>query len=447
MARALKRAGKIILLVILLSLLALGIAWLLADHWSEELARPASAEAGLADIGWPRYGNDQGGTRFSTAGQVNRDNLERLAPVWTFRTGETGEGYRSGYKHSFQATPVLAGDTLYFSTAFNRVFAIDAQNGTERWRFDAQIDPDTGFSEVSNRGVVHWADQAVSPGKPCRERIFVGTLDARLIALDAATGKRCKDFAGNGETDLKAALRDEDRGVAYPVTSPPVVVNDTVVLGSGMIDNWKAHLGLGTVWAYDARNGELRWKWHAIPRMPDADNAADWRPEQAARTGTANVWSPLSVDEELDLVFAATGSASPDYYGGERLGNNRHANSLVALDAASGEVVWSRQLVHHDLWDYDIPSQPVLADIERDRRQRPGRDPGDQDGHAVYLSPRDRRAVLPNRGAGGTHLGHSGRGSLANAAISRRAATTGTAACHHRGRCLGPHAVGPGRMS
>ena len=365
MARVLKRAGKIILLVILLSLLALGIAWLLADHWSGELARPASAEAGLADIGWPRYGNDQGGSRFSTAGQMNRDNLERLGPVWTFRTGETGEGYRSGYKHSFQATPVLAGDTLYFSTAFNRVFAIDAQNGTERWRFDAQIDPDTGFSEVSNRGVVYWADQAVSPGKPCQERIFVGTLDARLIALDAATGKRCKDFANNGETDLKAALRDEDRGVAYPVTSPPVVIDDTVVLGSGMIDNWKAHLGLGTVWAYDARNGELRWKWHAIPRKPDADNAADWRPEQAARTGTANVWSPLSVDEELDLVFAATGSASPDYYGGERLGNNRHANSLVALDAASGEVVWSRQLVHHDLWDYDIPSQPVLANIER----------------------------------------------------------------------------------
>jgi quinoprotein glucose dehydrogenase len=366
MANALKRVGKILLLVILLPLLALGIAWLLADRWSEELASPASAEAGLADIGWPRYGNDQGGSRFSMAGQVNRDTLKRLAPVWTFRTGETGEGYRSGYKHSFQATPVLVGNSLYFSTAFNRVFAIDAQSGAERWRFDAQIDPDTGFSEVSNRGVVHWADQAAPPGKPCRERIFVGTLDARLIALDAATGKRCKDFSGNGETDLKTALRDEDRGVAYPVTSPPVVINDTVVLGSGMIDNWKAHLGLGTVWAYDARSGELRWKWHAIPRNPDADNAADWRPEQAARTGTANVWSPLSVDEELGLVFAATGSASPDYFGGERLGNNRHANSLVALDAASGDVAWSRQLVHHDLWDYDIPAQPVLADIERD---------------------------------------------------------------------------------
>jgi len=139
-----------------------------------------------------------------------------------------------------------------------------------------------------------------------------------------------------------------------------------VVLGSGMIDNWKAHLGLGTVWAYDARSGELRWKWHAIPRNPDADNAADWLPEQAARTGTANVWAPLSADPERNLVYASTGSASPDYYGGERSGNNRHANSLVALDSNSGRVVWSQQLVHHDLWDFDLASQPVLAEIERD---------------------------------------------------------------------------------
>jgi quinoprotein glucose dehydrogenase len=144
-----------------------------------------------------------------------------------------------------------------------------------------------------------------------------------------------------------------------------VVIGDTVVLGSGMIDNWKAHLGLGTIWAYDARSGALRWKWHAIPREPNSDNAADWLPEQAARTGTANAWSPLSVDPERGLVFAATGSASPDYFGGERLGNNRHANSLVALEAASGQIAWSQQIVHHDLWDYDLPAQPTLAEIER----------------------------------------------------------------------------------
>ena len=360
-----KRIGKILLILLILAILGLAITWLLAERWSDDLAAPAAAQDGLVDVGWPRYGNDQGGTRFSAAGQINRAALKRLKPVWVYRTGETGEGYRSGYKHSFQATPVLHGNTLYFSTAFNRVFAIDAQSGVERWQFDAQIDPDKRFSEVSNRGVVHWVDQAISPGEPCRERIFIGTLDARLIALDAATGKRCIGFANSGETNLKAVLNDEDRGIAYPVTSPPVVIDNLVVLGSGMIDNWKANLGLGTVWAYDAHNGELRWKWHAIPRNQDDDNAADWLPEQAARTGTANVWSPLSVDEASGLIFAATGSASPDYYGGERLGNNRHANSLVALDAATGEVIWSQQLVHHDLWDYDIPSQPVLADIER----------------------------------------------------------------------------------
>ena len=361
-----KIIGKLLLLITILAISGLGLTWLTADHWTGEMSRPSSAEQGLRNIGWPAYGNDQGGSRYSQASQINRDNLERLLAVWTFRTGENGEGFRSASKHNFQATPVLAGNTLYFSTAFNRVFAIDAENGRQRWRFDAELDPDEGFSEVSNRGVAHWLDRSAGPGEPCRERIFAGTLDARLFALDAVTGERCTEFAANGEADLKAALRDENRGRAYPVTSPPVIINDLVVLGSGMIDGWNSGRGLGTVWAYDARDGKLRWKWHAIPRDPDDGNAADWRPEQAAKTGTANVWSPLSADPDRGLIFAASGSASPDYYGGERLGNNRHANSLVALDAASGEVVWSYQLVHHDLWDYDIASQPLLTDIERD---------------------------------------------------------------------------------
>jgi len=366
MAKAFRFAAKLAGGLATLGILGFAVAWLVADHWNGVTAQPAAAEPGLPDVGWPVYAGDPGGSHFSGAWQVNRDNVTRLAPAWVFRTGEIGEGYTSVYKHTFQATPILVRTTLYFSTAFNRVFAIDAETGAERWRFDAGIDPEPHYTEVSNRGVVYWVDPDARAGQPCKERVFVGTLDARLIALDAASGERCTEFAGNGEVALKAALREADRGRAYPVTSPPVVIGDTVVLGSGMIDNWKAHLGLGTVWAYDARTGELRWKWHAIPRDPSADNAADWLPEQAARTGTANVWSPLSVDTNRGLVFAATGSASPDYYGGERLGNNRHANSLVALEAETGEIVWSQQIVHHDLWDYDLPAQPTLADIERD---------------------------------------------------------------------------------
>lgn len=366
MTRILKFAAKLLLGLVVLGALSYAIAWIAADRWNGELSEPAAAQAGLPDVGWPVYAGDPGGSHFSRARQISRDTVGKLAPVWVFRTDETGEGFTSIYKHTFQATPILVGSTLYFSTAFNRVFAVDAQTGVQSWRYDAGIDPEPHYTEVSNRGVVHWVDHNASAGQLCQERIFVGTLDSRLIALDAANGKRCAGFAENGEVDLKAALREQDRGRAYPVTSPPVVIGDMVVLGSGMIDNWKAHLGLGTVWAYDARSGELRWKWHAIPRDPAADNAADWLPEQAARTGTANVWSPLSVDPERGLVFAAAGSASPDYYGGERLGNNRHANSLVALDVITGAVAWSRQIVHHDLWDYDLPAQPTLAEIERD---------------------------------------------------------------------------------
>jgi len=365
MTKVFRLAFSVIGILIALGALGFGIAWLLADHWNGVTTEAAISNPDLPDVGWPVYAGDAGGTHYSGAWQIDRDNVDRLAPVWVFRSGETGAGYSSAYKHTFQATPILVRTTLYFSTAFNRVIAIDAETGTERWRFDARIDPQPHYTEVSNRGVVYWLDREARVDQACLERIFVGTLDSRLIALDAASGERCLGFGKNGEVDLRAALREEDRGRIYPVTSPPVVIGDTVVLGSAMIDNWKAHLGLGTVWAYHARTGELAWKWHAIPRNPEDENAADWQPEQAARTGTANAWSPLSVDAERELVFAATGSASPDYYGGERLGNNRHANSLVALDANTGRISWSRQIVHHDLWDYDLPAQPTLAEIER----------------------------------------------------------------------------------
>lgn len=353
--------------VILSAMMLLGLLYLIfaGQHWPDEVAVKSPPDPGLPDAGWPVWGGDEGGSRYADASQITPENIDQLKPVWTFRTGETGEHYGLEKQHTFQATPVLIGNTLYFSTAFNRVFALDAETGERRWMFDAGLDLSHPYSEMSNRGVGYWSDPQAGQ-RPCRERIFVGTLDARLIALDALTGQRCSQFADGGEADLMAAVPAADRGTAYPVTSPPVVIGDTVVLGSGMIDNEKVNLGLGTVWAFDARSGVLRWLWHAIPRDPEAPHARDWQPDQAARTGTANVWAPLSVDTQRGLIYAATGSASPDYYGGERLGDNRWANSLVCLRAENGELVWGRQLVHHDLWDYDLPAQPVLVDLEKD---------------------------------------------------------------------------------
>jgi quinoprotein glucose dehydrogenase len=361
-----KRLFKWVLLLVIICVSAIGYLFLSAKHWTGELHTAAAPDPRLPDAGWPVWGGNSAGHRYSAAGQVTGQNVDRLKPVWVFHTGENGTGYRSQWAHTFQATPVLADDTLYFATAFGRVFGVDARSGAQRWMFDARIDPEANFSEVANRGVAYWKDPEAAFSAPCSRRIFAGTIDARLLALDARTGEPCADFAGGGAADLFAAIREADRGRAYPVTSPPVVIGDTVVLGSGMHDNWAVNLGLGTVWAYDARRGKLLWTWHAIPRRPDADNAPDWIPEQAALTGTANVWAPISADAGLGLVYVATGSASPDYYGGERIGSNRHANSLVALQAATGEVAWSHQLVHHDLWDYDLPAQPVLAEIERD---------------------------------------------------------------------------------
>ena len=321
--------------------------WITADRGAE-FVEPGAAQgrfARLAGVDAVTCGPD---SRVRT--QIARQ-CRRAAPAWAFRTGG-----RPGVDLDLQADSPGDAHSGGLNADFRRVQPRSPSRNRRRARhFDAGIDPEPQYTEVSNRGVVHWVDHNAPAGRPCQERIFVGTLDSRLIALDAASGQRCAEFAGNGEADLKAALREQDRGLAYPVTSPPAVVGDTVVLGSGMIDNWKAHLGLGTVWAYDARSGELRWKWHAIrvtqrPTVPPTGFRSRRRAPAPPMSGRRLRWTRSSA-----WVFAAAGSASPDYYGGERLGNNRHANSLVALDAITGAVVWSRQIVHHDPWDYDFP--------------------------------------------------------------------------------------------
>lgn len=320
----------------------------------------------LAEVGdgWGFYGGNEKGMQYSSADQINVRNVSQLKEAWRFRTGEMSAGSRDGY--SFQATPIIVRGTMYVSTGSGIIIAIDPVKGIEEWRYDPLLDRTKHTSETANRGVTSWIDPTRNEKDRCFHRIYVGTLDSRLIAVDGTSGEPCADFGVKGQVDLSKDIRlVETDSLDYAVTSPPVLVGDTIITGSSIGDNRGVQLELGIVRGFDARTGELRWGFDPIPRNESDPVYSGWRPEEARKSGAANAWAPLSVDSELGLVYVPTGSVSPDYYGGERQGDNRYANSLVALEAATGKVVWHQQLVHHDVWDYDLPAQPTLVELER----------------------------------------------------------------------------------
>jgi quinoprotein glucose dehydrogenase len=342
---------------------------------------------------WPSYGNDAGGTRYSPLTQVDRENVARLRVAWTYRTGETVPVPGPWAHYAFEATPLMVDGTLFFSTPYNRVIALDAETGKERWAWDAKVDRTSRVAIATSRGVSTWLDVEARADRACRRRIFLGTVDARLVALDAATGAPCADFGRGGTVDLAEGLGVLDDCRCYQVTSPPAVVNGLVVVGSSIGDNRAADLERGVVRAYDARSGALRWSWDPIPTRESDPARATWAGDSWRRTGAANAWSVMSVDAERGLVFVPTSSPSPDFYGGERLGANVYANSVVALRAATGDVVWHFQVVHHDLWDYDVPAQPVLVNMTREGKPVPAVVVATKMGH-VFVLHRDTGAPL-----------------------------------------------------
>jgi quinoprotein glucose dehydrogenase len=239
------------------------------------------------------------------------------------------------------------------------VVALDPETGKEIWSHDPKID-DTGVYLHSCRGVTFYHDAQAAAGSPCASRIFSGTLDGRLIALDAATGRPCGGFGVNGEIDLKADVGLVKPG-EYWLSSPPTIAADKVIAGSSVMDNARIDIAPGVVRAFDARTGALAWAWNPLPPgVKDQDLAP---PGDRYARGTTNAWSIFSVDAEHKLIYVPTGNTSPDYFGGMRHGLDYFSSSLVALDVETGAVVWHFQTVHHDLWDYDVPSQPVLFDF------------------------------------------------------------------------------------
>ncbi len=336
------------------------------------------------DDEWPSYGRDPGGQRFSPLKEINTKSVGRLKVAWTYHTGDAFQP-QNGKPTSFEATPIYVDGTLYLSTPLGHVIALDPVTGKERWSYDAKVPKDKGYGDFVSRGVSLW--KSAAGDKRAEKRIFVATLDARLVALDAATGKPILPFGDNGIVDLRNNLRIAPRGFAdYEETSPPAISGNTVVAGSAIADNGSVNQPSGEVRGFDAITGKLKWTWDPIPQNPNDPAAATWKNGSAAKTGAANAWSVIAADPQRNLVFLPTSSPSPDYYGGERLGDNVYADSIVALHADTGTVAWHFQLVHHDLWDYDVASPPILFDVHRNGQTIPAVGAGDKDGFFFILN-------------------------------------------------------------
>ena len=285
---------------------------------------------------WPEWGRDAGGARFSPLSQIHRDNVAGLEPVWTHRCGEISDGTANRTRTAYECTPLMADGTLYVTTPYNRVLGLDPETGRERWSFDPGLDLSKRYNLWANRGIALWR-------RGSERRVLLGTLDGRLIALDAGTGKPCPDF-GNG-----GAL-----AVGVRLTSPPAIHGDLAIIGGNA----------PTLRAFDIRTGNLAWTRHKVP-ADDEIARSTWAGDswKTRRGGVA--WPPLSVDSERGLLYVPTDSPTYDYYGGDRAGDNLYANCVLALDAATGERRWYLQATHHDIWDYDLCAQPVLCDIRR----------------------------------------------------------------------------------
>ncbi|HEX7938122.1 MAG TPA: pyrroloquinoline quinone-dependent dehydrogenase [Gemmatimonadaceae bacterium] len=333
---------------------------------------------------WWAYGRDQLGSRYSPLTQVTRENVTKLSIAWTFRTGEMDDTRRPA---KFEATPLVINSVMYFSTPFGQAIALNAETGKQLWRYDAKSDRQENWGDFTSRGVSTWVDARAAATAPCRRRIFLGTIDARIIALDAKTGTPCAGFGDKGVVRLRRGLRNAPfENAEYELTSPPAVINGLIVAGSAVADNNRVNAASGEVRAFDARTGALKWTWDPVPRDSADPAYGSWRGNMAHATGAANAWSVIAADSARDMVFVPTGAPSPDYYGGERAGDNHYANSIVALRASTGKMVWHFQSVHHDLWDYDNASPPALVNVVRDGKTIPAVLQGNKSGQLFVLN-------------------------------------------------------------
>lgn len=315
------------------------------------------AIAPLTLAGQPAVNQHQLGSKYSPLTQINRDNVSNLTQAWQYNTGDKAPEDSTGMLVSFQDQPTLIEGNLVICTVKRRLIALDPATGEERWVFDPKS-PETKSQKC--RGVGNWVDEEAPEGTACRTRLFLGTVDYKLVAIDAKTGKPCEDFGEGGFVTMPKSKPELFVGEVM-ATSDPAVVNDTVVVGSSVADNQRVDAPSGRVLAFSARTGEMLWQFDPVPRDPNDPAMATWG-KGTDGFGQANVWSSMAVDQDLDMVYLPTTSASNDFFGGERPGNNEYSTSVVALRGATGEVVWHFQTTHHNVFDYDIPARPMLID-------------------------------------------------------------------------------------
>ncbi|HEY5264555.1 MAG TPA: pyrroloquinoline quinone-dependent dehydrogenase [Steroidobacteraceae bacterium] len=370
MAYRLKLPQRLTVIAVILGFGYAGWSW-----YAQPRMRPydsSTSHTPPADTAWPQYGNTPGGLRYSELDQVNRSNVEKLRLAWSYQSGELRD-VQSGKEPSsaWEATPILAGGALIGCSPVGRVFALNPATGKPIWTFDPHIKlSKQGREFVKCRGLSSFDDAAKEPGAICRTRVIYGTADLRVIALDAATGKVCPDFGVDGEVRL-----DPGGPLQFPdevqIQSPPAMVGDVAVFGSTVADMVRVNAPSGMIRAIDARSGKLLWTFDPVPRGASDPAAVTWGKGSARYVGAGNAWSMLSADPANDLVFVPTTSPSVDTYGGYRPGDNRYTDSLVALHAHSGQIAWHFQFVHHDLWDYDLPAQPILVELMHDGKSVP----------------------------------------------------------------------------
>ncbi|MAE93964.1 MAG: pyrroloquinoline quinone-dependent dehydrogenase [Planctomycetota bacterium] len=328
------------------------------------LALGAARAGADADVDWPHWGNDPGGMRYAPLDQIHAGNVAELEPLWTWNHGDVSDGSPPFQTtSSFQLTPIVVDGTLYGCTPFGRVFALDPMTGEERWIFDPGVDRHARWAnQLVCRGVASWVDPELEPGAACKRRVVTNTVDARLIALDAATGEPCPGFGRAGQVDLNPGVGEQRWRGEYQLTSAPTVAGDVAVVGSAVSDNARINAPSGVIRGFDLRSGAMRWAWDlAPPDQPggERDPASGWM------LSTPNVWGPMSYDPRRDLLFVPTGNPTPDYASGHRQGLDYYGSSVVALHARTGKVAWHFQTVHHDVWDLDVPAQPVIFPMRR----------------------------------------------------------------------------------